>query len=148
MCHAAKRLQELRDLTELLEQGEDQKFFDLLFPKPEEHESATNRPAVEEILLSLKLRQLLVEFARRADKQLADRACIKIYESSEYLQRLAKLERNKTWIITQGVPAKRVLVLSNQTKVLKRLFDEMKQARLDAVKTLPPPAVELKVEAA
>lgn len=148
MCHAAKRFELLNELTSLLEQGEDQKFFDLLFPKPEEYESATNRPAIEEILLSLKLRELLVEFARRGDAQLANKASGIVYENFEILRRLAESEKNKLELLTQGIPTKHVLVLSNQAKVLKRLFDKMKQARLAAVKTLPPPMEEPKVEAA
>ncbi|MDF1497326.1 MAG: hypothetical protein P1P90_04680 [Patescibacteria group bacterium] len=144
MCHAAKRLQELRDLTELLQRGEDQKFFDLLFPKPEEHESSTNRPAIEEILLSRKLRELLVNFARLADKELAGKASGIIYENSEVLRRLAESERQSFG----GTATRRFLDLSNQAKLLKRLFNDMKQARLAPVKTLPPPAEEPKVEAA
>jgi hypothetical protein len=144
MCHAAKRLEELRELTELLEQSENQKFFDLLFPKPEEHESSTNRPAIEEILLSRKLRELLVEFARRGDVQLANKAAGIIYENFEILRRLAEIDARSFG----GVTTMHFLNTSKNAKKLKRLFDEMKQARLAAVTTLPPPAVEPKVEAA
>ncbi len=144
MCHAAKRLEVLRELTELLEQGENQTFFDLLFPKPEEHESITNRPAIEEILLSLKLRELLVEFARRADAQLANKAAGIVYENFEILRRLAETEGKNFG----GATTMRFLNISKNAKMLKRLFDEIKRARLAAVTTLPPPKEELKVEAA
>ena len=144
MCHAAKRLERLNELTSLLEQGEDQKFFDLLFPKPEEHESATNRPAIEEILLSLKLRLLLVDFAQRGDVQLANKASGIVYENFEILRRLAETEGKNFG----GATTMHFLNTSKNAKMLKRLFDEMKQARLAAVTTLSPPKEEIKVEAA
>lgn len=138
MNSAEKRANELIFLRTYLEQGEYQKFFDLLFPPPEPHESARHRVTVEEILLSRKQRQILVEFATKAEPRLVNQVCGIIYENSIILASEAEVMRKKLAILAQGAPIKAVLVTSSQSSVLRKLHREMKQAQ--SASSIPPPA--------
>jgi len=143
MNSATARRNELQNLKECLEQGENQKFFDLLFPQPEVHESATYKPAVEEILQSLSKRKLLVEFARRGDARLVNRACGIIYQRQE-----AYRSQGESFHKCTGFPTKQAANAKMAHHILKRLHGDMKKAQLEAVSTPPPALEEVEVEAA
>jgi hypothetical protein len=142
MNSAAHRLEELKTLQKLLEQGEEQKFFELLFPEPEEHGSSIYRTAMEEIVLSSKKRELIRQFARLANDNLAGKARAIIYRYMHVLGDEAVSEDTRFQTTT-----KRAVSAAKALQILHRLRDDMQDARQIRTST-PPPSEDLEIKAA
>ncbi len=134
MNSATRRLEELKNLQNLLEQDEEYKFFDLLFPEPEEHGSWIYRTAMEEIVLSSKKRELIRQFARLANDNLVGKARGIIYRYMHVLDDEAKAHdkrfRQKT---------KRAVSAAKALHTLSQLREDMQNARQARASTPPPP---------
>jgi len=134
MNSATRRLEELKTLSNLLEQAEEQKFFDLLFPEPEEYESSIYRTAMEEIVLSSKKRELIRQFARFADDNLVGKARGIIYRYMHVLADEAVPEDLRFMTTT-----KRAVSAAKALHILSQLREDMQKARQNRASTPPPP---------
>ena len=118
MNSAMHRLEDLKTLTELLDKGEKQKFFDLFFSKPKE--SLIYQTAMEEIILSSKKRELIQRFARIADENLINKTCKIIDQHMHELTNEIETENSRFLTIT-----KKTVDALKALRILSRLRNDV-----------------------